>query len=143
MDETRLQIPRVPRPGETPDSGNTLLTPEKVFEEYAPRVYNLARRLLGNSTDAEDVTPEVFLQVVRKLPPFRGEASFSTWLYRVTVNAALAFRRKRSRRDGHCFSDPLADFAEDGSHRSPVHRWASRAEQPVLDQEAHERIEAA
>ena len=49
------------------------LTPELVFHEYAPRIYNLARRMLGNDADAEDVTQDVLLQVVRKLDTFRGD----------------------------------------------------------------------
>src|SRR6266852_7000160 len=72
------------------------LTPERVFKDYAPRVYNLARRMLGNDADAEDVTQDVLLQVVRKLDTFRGESSLATWLHRITVNAALAHRRKRA-----------------------------------------------
>ena len=67
-----------------------VLTPELVFREYAPRIYNLARRMLGNDADAEDVTQDVFLQVIRKLDTFRGDSQLSTWLHRVTVNAALA-----------------------------------------------------
>jgi len=64
-------------------------SPEEVVREYGPWIYNLARRMLGNEADAEDVTQDVLLQVVRGLPTFRGEATFSTWLYRVAVNAAL------------------------------------------------------
>src|SRR5215216_1607234 len=74
------------------------LTPELVFREYAPRIYNIARRLLGNDADAEDVTQDVLLQVVRKLHTFRGDAQLPTWLHRVTVNAALAHREKRANR---------------------------------------------
>src|SRR5437773_4553350 len=74
------------------------LTPDQVFRDYAPRVYNLARRMLGNDADAEDVTQDVLLQVVRKLDTFRGESAFPTWLHRVTVNAALAHRRKLATR---------------------------------------------
>jgi len=70
-------------------------TPEGVFREHAPRVYAVARRMLNNDADAEDVTQEVLLQVVRKLDTFRGDASLATWLHRITVNAALALRRKR------------------------------------------------
>jgi RNA polymerase sigma-70 factor (ECF subfamily) len=73
-------------------------TPEHVFREYAPRIYNLARRMLGNDADAEDVTQDVLVQVVRKLHTFRGEAQLPTWLHRVTVNAALAHREKRANR---------------------------------------------
>src|ERR1700739_1552758 len=76
-------------------------TAEQVFREHAPRVYNLARRMLGNDADAEDVTQDVLLQVVRKLDTFRGDASLTTWLHRITVNAALAHRRKRATRQKH------------------------------------------
>src|SRR5436189_4699057 len=89
------------------------LTAERVFHEYAPRVYNLARRMLNNPADAEDVTQDVLLQVVRKLPTFRGESAFPTWLHRITVNAALTQRRKRFARDVHRAKAPLDMVLED------------------------------
>jgi RNA polymerase sigma-70 factor (ECF subfamily) len=75
-----------------------LPTAEEVFHAHAPRVYSLALRVLGNAADAEDVTQEVLLQVVRKLGAFRGKSSLATWLHRVTVNAALDHRRRQARR---------------------------------------------
>jgi len=116
---------------------------KEVFEEYAPRVYTLALRLLGNQADAEDVTQEVFMQIIRKLPTFRGQSAFSTWLYRVVVNAALAYRRKRALREEHYVLDLGEDFREDGQHRGPIRRWLRGPEQLVLDQEAHQFIERA
>src|SRR5271166_1680793 len=96
MDEVkRTPVERPPDPALAPHSA------EEVFREYAPRVYNLARRMLGSDADAEDVTQDVLLQVVRKLPSFRGESAFPTWLHRVTVNTAIAHRRKRAVRDEH------------------------------------------
>src|SRR5581483_11266230 len=88
-------------------------TPEQVFREYGPRVYNLARRMLGNDADAEDVTQDVLLQVVRKLHTFRGEANLSTGLPRPTATAALPHRRSRARRDEHETHDPLQMFLDD------------------------------
>ncbi len=79
----------------------TTLTPEYVFREHAPRIYNIARRMLNNDADAEDVTQDVLLQVVRKLHTFRGDSALPTWLHRVTVNAALAVREKRANRAKH------------------------------------------
>jgi len=119
----------------------TKLTVERVFREFAPRVYNLARRMLGNEADAQDVTQEVFLQVVRKLDTFRGESAFPTWLHRVTVNAALAYRRKRAQREEKRITDPLEHFDPDGLHGAPVKRWSVRPDQPVLDREQHRVIE--
>ena len=72
------------------------LTAESVYHQHAGRVFALARRMLGNDADAEDVTQEVLLQVVRKLDTFRGEAALTTWLHRVTANAALALRQRRA-----------------------------------------------
>lgn len=119
------------------------LTSEQVFQEFAPRVYHLARRMLGNASDAEDVTQEVFLQLVRKLATFRGDSSFSTWLYRVTVNAALSFRRKRAVRQADPLPEHLEDFGNDGKHRAAVRPWTRGPEQELLDGETHQLIEAA
>jgi RNA polymerase sigma-70 factor, ECF subfamily len=122
------------------------LTAERVFREYAPRVFNLARRMLGNGADAEDVTQDVLLQVVRKLDTFRGEAAFPTWLHRVTVNAALAHRRKRANRQAHYSGEPLDTVLEDGDgqpHPGSLRPWSVSPDQSVLDAETHELIERA
>ena len=62
---------------------------------YQERVYWAARRILGNHEDADDIVQEVFLKAYEKLGNFRGESEFFTWLYRITVNAALNAARKR------------------------------------------------
>ena len=119
------------------------LTAEQVFRDYAPRVYNLARRMLGNNADAEDVTQDVLLQVVRKLDTFRGEAAFPTWLHRVTVNAALAHRRRRAVQNEHRAKDPLETVLEDEPRAGPVRRWSVGPEEAVLDRETQQLIERA
>jgi RNA polymerase sigma-70 factor (ECF subfamily) len=119
------------------------LDPERVFKDYAPRIYHLARRMLGNEQDAEDVTQDVLLQVVRKLDTFRGEAAFPTWLHRVTVNAALAHRRKRAVREEHRSPDPLESFLEDGHHTEPMRPWSVAPDQHALDKETQQLIEEA
>lgn len=124
-------------------SAGPQLTPERVFHDYAPRVYNLARRMLGNDADAEDVTQDVLLQVVRKLDTFRGEATFPTWLHRVTVNAALAHRKKRAQREERRESDPLDHFLETGQHAHSIQPWSVPPDQHALDQETHQLIEKA
>src|SRR6184192_3111062 len=122
---------------------NEAATPSagEVMREYAPRVYSLARRMLNSDADAEDVTQDVLLQVVRKLDTFRGESAFPTWLHRVTVNAALANRRKRATRDQHVVRDPLEYFLQNGHAHPPA--WSVRPEQAALDRETHQLIETA
>jgi RNA polymerase sigma-70 factor (ECF subfamily) len=119
------------------------LTAEQVFREYAPRVYNLARRMLGSDADAEDVTQDVLLQVVRKLHTFRGESAFPTWLHRITVNTALNYRQKRHTREQHRVHDPLDTLFEDGSHPAPVRRWTVGPEDQALGNETQRLIEEA
>jgi RNA polymerase sigma-70 factor (ECF subfamily) len=135
------QLDAVPPPTVPPPGPN--LTPEQVFRDYGSRVYNLARRMLGRAIDAEDVTQDVLLQVVRKLATFRGESAFPTWLHRVTVNAALAHRRKRGQSKEYQVSDPLDDILEEEHHRVPVKRWNVRPEDEALDAETHRLIEEA
>ena len=142
MDQTDRRQPSPP-PGPDGQAPLPRLTPEVVFHEYAPRVYNLARRMLGSDADAEDVTQDVLLQVVRKLHTFRGDAAFSTWLHRVTVNAALTHRHKRAGRPERQFADPLDRMFEDGRHADPVRGWAPQPEQDALDRETEEVIEKA
>lgn len=119
------------------------LTPEQILHEHAPRIYSLARRLLNNDADAEDVTQDVLLQVLRKLPTFRGEAAFPTWLYRVTVNAALGYRRKRALRDDRRADASLADAPDAGTWRGSGRRWSVPPDQQMLDRETQGLIEAA
>ena len=60
-------------------------------------VYKLARRMLADPDEAADATQEVFIRVMRSVVGFRGDASFGTWLHRVTVNVCLTMLNKRSR----------------------------------------------
>lgn len=69
----------------------------EIFDQYHNQVYSLSYRILGSAVEAEDLTQEVFLQVFRKIGSFQGRSSFSTWLYRVTVNKARDQLRGRRR----------------------------------------------
>lgn len=119
------------------------ITPELVFREYAPRIYALARRMLGNDTDAEDVTQDVLLQVVRKLNTFRGESQLGTWLHRVTVNAALAHRARRANRQRHETSEVDETALDSAILHTPIKRWQAAPEEPVLTAEQAQIIEQA
>ena len=68
-----------------------------LFETTKDRVYSLALRLTGNAGEAADLTQEVFLKLLTRLPQFRSHARFSTWLHRIVVNAFLDRRRSTRR----------------------------------------------
>jgi RNA polymerase sigma-70 factor, ECF subfamily len=69
---------------------------EELLGRYADKVYNLGYRLTRRPDEAEEVLQDVFVTVFRKIGGFEGKSSFSSWLYRVTVNAALMKLRKRT-----------------------------------------------
>lgn len=105
---------------ETPPSDEELVRSylegdQRAFEElvnrYETMVTNMAYRLLGNRSDASDVCQEVFILLLRKLGSFRGEAKFSTWLYRVALNACHDHAR-RLRRHYSLSESPGEDMPE-------------------------------
>lgn len=68
---------------------------EKLVKRFESRVYNLGLRLTGNPTDAMDLMQEVFLGVYRNLHRFRGDAKFSSWLFRIAHNKAVDMNRRK------------------------------------------------
>lgn len=73
--------------------------------------YTLAYRLTGNEEDARDVSQEAYLRAYRAIDRFRGDAQFSTWMYRITANCAATYLGKRSRHRHDVLDDtvPVAD----------------------------------
>ncbi|HHY17921.1 MAG TPA: sigma-70 family RNA polymerase sigma factor [Firmicutes bacterium] len=67
---------------------------EALVTAYEKSLYNIAFRMVSNSEDAMDIVQDVFLKAYQALPEFRGDSRFSTWIYRVCVNASLDYLRK-------------------------------------------------
>jgi RNA polymerase sigma-70 factor (ECF subfamily) len=72
---------------------------EQIYRENAGRVYALCLRLTGDPVQAQDLTQDVFVRAWEKLPSFRGESAFSSWLHRLAVNVVLSGRRADFRRE--------------------------------------------
>lgn len=98
-----------------------------LVERYQDRVYDLAYRITGHHADAQDAAQEAFVKAYRALRTFRGAASFSTWLHRIAVNAALDAVRRRpptrsaSAETARASIDPLGDRAERAEVRERIH----------------------
>ncbi|HVV86819.1 MAG TPA: RNA polymerase sigma factor [Kofleriaceae bacterium] len=96
-----------------------------LYQRYADRVFARLTRLIGPGSDREDLLQLVFLSLFRALPGFRGDASISTFIYRITVHVACDHLRRRQRRRDY---DPDAlDELIDGSP-TPEARARQRAE---------------
>ena len=104
-----------------------------LFETYKERVYSIAFHYLdGDEAAAKDVTQQVFLKLMTGIGQFRQESEFSTWLYRLVVNACLDGRRRGRR---WVLLDSVAALA---------HRWDGRSqEQEVLESEKADSVRAA
>ena len=71
---------------------------KQLYLQQRDLVYNLALNYAQNETDAEEITQEVFIQIFRKAGQFQGKSTVKTWIYRITVNTALNFLKKKKRR---------------------------------------------
>ena len=94
---------------------------------HSPKVYNLALGYTGRHHDAEEIAQTVFLKAWKALPQFRGRAAFSTWLYRMTINACTDHYRREKKRRG--------DLSLDDPDLSPLRDTAPSPEEIVLQRE--------
>jgi RNA polymerase sigma-70 factor, ECF subfamily len=93
----------------------------EVVSEYQNKVFNLVFRMIGNKEEAEDLAQEVFVTVFRHIDQFRGDAKFSTWLYRIAANHCKNRIKYLSRR--HTSQNGLDDV--------PEHHMADGGSAPV------------
>lgn len=80
---------------------------EALVRAYEKRLYNTAFRMVSDSEEAMDIVQEVFLKTYQALPNFRGDSKFSTWVYRVCVNASLDYLRKRKKAKVYSLDKPV------------------------------------
>ena len=119
----------------------------KAFEEllgrHQQRVLRVVLSILKEAMDAEEVAQDVFLTVFEKIDRFRGDASFTTWLHRVAVNAALMRRRKSKADRSVPLDEVMPSFDDQGHLAVDITDWSEQANDPVLAQEAKAVIVAA
>jgi RNA polymerase sigma-70 factor (ECF subfamily) len=70
---------------------------ERLYRAHVNRVFSICTRMCGSRTRGEELTQDVFVRAWEKLPQFRGEAQFSTWIHRVAVNIALTDRKNEAK----------------------------------------------
>ena len=106
---------------------------ERAFGElvsrYESKVYSLALKMLRNPEDAEDVLQDTFLRAYRGIKSFKGNSTFSTWIYRITANSALMRLRKRQL--------PTVSIDDADEREAPINiaDWAPGPVEQMLNQE--------
>jgi RNA polymerase sigma-70 factor (ECF subfamily) len=109
---------------------------ESIFNLYSSKLYNVAQRILGDAADAEEAVQDVFWTAYCKAKSFQGNSQFSTWLYRLTVNAALGKIRRSKKGKETTYEEFLPKFAKDGHHQvRPVVDWSNTVEESYAQQE--------
>lgn len=81
---------------------------EELVLRYEKRVYTIAYRYMGNREDASDLAQEALIKVYKNLKKFRGESSFSTWLYRIVANVCRDALRKRAGKKEASLDSPIS-----------------------------------
>jgi RNA polymerase sigma-70 factor (ECF subfamily) len=99
---------------------------EELYRRHYRRVYAVTFRMLGDPTDAEDLTQETFTHLFKTIGSFRGDSAFTTWLHRMAVNQVLMYFRRRSSRPEY-----LVDEAE--TPTQIVQGTANHNKMPVVD----------
>lgn len=120
---------------------------DAVFEDLvrreSPRLLAVARRLLRHEEDARDAVQDAFVSALRSLDGFSGRCQLSTWLHRITVNAALMKLRTRRRKPEDPIEPLLPSFLEDGHHARHPREWRDDAEALVACREEREFVRGA
>ena len=125
--------------------GNGETAFEEIVNRYTDKVYGLALRITRNPSDAEEVLQEVFLTLTKKIDTFRGESKFSSWLYRVTLNASYMHIRSEKKYETDVSLEYYVPYDEQGTLHGKITSkdWSSRLDKALLSKEAMEVIERA
>ncbi len=116
---------------------------EALVDCYGGLIHRVAARMLRDPRDAEEIEQDVLLTVVQKIGTFRGEAAFSSWLYRIIANAAYGRLRVRRERAEVALEPLFPMFDDEGRHVQPVADWSSRLDDPAVAGETRAALSRA
>lgn len=94
---------------------------ERLYRTHANRVYSICARMTGSRVKGEELTQDVFVRTWEKLPQFRGESAFSTWLHRLAVNVVLNARKIEGKHASRTDEGEVDDERWDETARAPLH----------------------
>ena len=124
--------------------GGDTVALEGLMEQFAPRAHRLAFGITRNEADAEEVVQDVFLSLFRNIDGFEGRAALGTWIYRITVNAALIKRRGKRVELEVLLEDHLPTFREDGHREGDrsllLADWSETPEEELLSNESRRAV---
>jgi len=94
---------------------------ERLYRTHSNRVFSICTRMSGSRLRGEELTQDVFVRTWEKLPQFRGESAFSTWLHRLAVNVVLNARKSEGKQASRTEESDVEDDRRDEMSRAPLH----------------------
>ncbi len=110
---------------------------DQLISRYERNAFAMALRYLGNYDDASDVTQEALIKVYKNISKFRFEASFTTWLYRIVINTAKDFLKKKNREKVVSIDDTQKEFKDENKDQNPQ----EHTERQEVKSEVHRALE--
>ena len=112
-----------------------------LVEIFLDPVYRLALRMTGSEEDAEDITQETFIKIIKSLPSFEGRSQISTWIYRIAMNESLMNLRRRKPLNSSVEID--RETGDDQDEEIQIVDWAGQPEVELITSEAKQELDSA
>jgi RNA polymerase sigma-70 factor (ECF subfamily) len=116
---------------------------ERLATLFQKKIYALSFNLTRNAMDSEDVTQEVLLTLFKKIHTFQGKSAFSSWVYRITLNASYMKLRSRKKDQSISIEELLPSFNGSGFQQEKIQDWSENTESLLFDNETRETIQKA
>ena len=116
---------------------------DEIVSLFQRKIYSLSFNLTRNQMDAQDVTQEVLLTIFKKVDTFLGKSAFSSWVYRITINASYMKLRSRKKDQFVSMDDVLPSFNGSGFQQERIQDWTERTDASMYANETKETIEKA
>jgi RNA polymerase sigma-70 factor, ECF subfamily len=116
---------------------------DKIAEIYQKKIYALSFNLMRSTMDAQDVTQEVLLTLFKKIHTFQGKSAFSSWVYRITLNASYMKLRSKKKEPNISIDELLPSFNSAGFQQEKIQDWSENTESLLFTNETREVINTA
>ncbi len=116
---------------------------DQIAQIYQRKIYALAFNLTRNQMDAQDVAQEVLLSIFKKIHTFQGKSAFSSWVYRITLNASYMKLRTKKKDQFVSLDEMMPSFNNSGFQQEKLLDWSDSTDSLLFSNETKEVIEKA
>ncbi|NLM12933.1 MAG: sigma-70 family RNA polymerase sigma factor [Epulopiscium sp.] len=114
---------------------------EQLIKAHETKIYNIAYRMFHNEEDAKDISQEIFIKVFENIEKFKGNSSFSTWLYRIATNTCIDELRRRKGKETYSIDEEIE--TNEGSMKREYSDIKPGPEEVAINKEVRHQIQNA